>query len=183
MSRRRLSEEERTLWKGVTRSIAPLRKMLAREADETAPAAAPPAAKPRTRAKASAVAPAAPVPAEPAAPPLAPLGRRTKQRIARGRDALDGRLDLHGLTQAEAHDALFGFLRTRRARGARMVLIITGKGAGDGAGGRGVLKRMVPLWLRLPEFRELVVGFESAAIRHGGEGALYVHLRRTRGSG
>ncbi len=60
------------------------------------------------------------------------------------------------------------------------MLVITGKGArgGDDSGGRGVLKRMVPLWLRLPEFRDLVLGFESAAIGHGGEGALYVSLRQ-----
>ena len=113
-------------------------------------------------------------------PPLAPLTRRTKKRIARGAHAIDGRLDLHGMTQAEAHDALFGFLRAKQARGAKVVLVITGKGArgSDDGGGRGVLKRMVPMWLRLPEFRGLIVGFESAAIGHGGEGALYVSLRK-----
>ena len=82
-----------------------------------------------------------------------------KQRIARGRQEIDGRLDLHGMTQAEAHDALFSYLRGRQARGARLVLVITGKGVGAGEG-RGVLKRMVPLWLALPEFRDLVIGFE-----------------------
>ena len=105
-----------------------------------------------------------------------------KQRIARGRHDIDGRLDLHGMTQAEAHDALFGFLRAKQARGAKVLLIITGKGArgGDDGGGRGVLKRMVPLWLGKPECRSLVVGFEAAAIGHGGEGALYVSLRKAR---
>lgn len=66
------------------------------------------------------------------------------------------------------------------ARNARLVLVITGKGA-RGEGERGVLKRQVPHWLALPEFRTLVVGFENAHITHGGEGALYVRLRRTRG--
>ena len=109
------------------------------------------------------------------------LTRRTKKRIARGAHAIDGRLDLHGMTQAEAHDALFGFLRARQARGDKVVLVITGKGArgSDDGGGRGVLKRMVPLWLGLPEFRGLIVGFESAALGHGGEGALYVSLRKS----
>jgi len=87
------------------------------------------------------------------------------------------------MTQAEAHDALLRFLRARQARGGKVVLVITGKGlrGNDDSGGRGVLKRMVPLWLGLPELRMLVVGFESAAIGHGGEGALYVSLRRVRG--
>lgn len=88
-------------------------------------------------------------------------------------------LDLHGLTQSEAHAALLRFLRAASSRGARLVLIITGKGgarAGDGE--RGVLKRQVPQWLGLPEFRALIVGFEAAHIAHGGEGALYVRVRR-----
>jgi DNA-nicking Smr family endonuclease len=68
-----------------------------------------------------------------------------------------------------------------RARDARLVLVITGKG-GRSAGERGVLKRYVPQWLNLPEFRTLVIGFEEAHIAHGGEGALYVRVRRTRPS-
>ena len=112
------------------------------------------------------------------APPLAPLGRRLKQRIARGNRAIDGRLDLHGMTQSAAHGALLRFLHEAQARGGRIVLVITGKGGGDPTGERGVLKRQVPLWLRLPEFRSLIVGFESAGIGHGGEGALYVSLRK-----
>ena len=180
MSPRRLSDDERVLWRGVTRSIAPLRKVAKNEADDTAPIAPAPATKPRaTKAPMS----AAPAKArKPPAPPLVPLGRKTKQRIARGRSAIDGRLDLHGMTQAEAHDALFRFLRARQARGCKVVLVITGKGArgGEDGGGRGVLKRMVPLWLGLPEFRDVIIGFESAAIGHGGEGALYVSLRKSR---
>jgi DNA-nicking Smr family endonuclease len=180
MSRRRLSDDERVLWKGVTRSIAPLRKSLALEPDGAEPATAPSPPKPRAKpapATAALVAPPKRV------APLAPLTRRTKKRIARGNHAIDGRLDLHGMTQAEAHDALFGFLRAKQVRGAKVVLVITGKGArgSDDGGGRGVLKRMVPLWLRLPEFRGLIVGFENAAVGHGGEGALYVSLRKARG--
>ena len=181
MSRRRLSDDERVLWKGVTRSIAPLRKTARLEVDE-APVVAPPAAKSRARHPSPLV---KPMPAsKPAAPPpLAPLDRKMKKRIARGSRAIDGRLDLHGMTQAEAHGALFGFLRARQARGGKVVLVITGKGVrgSDDTGGRGVLKRMVPLWLGLPEFRGLVIGFESAAQSHGGEGALYVSLRKMRG--
>jgi DNA-nicking Smr family endonuclease len=181
MSPRRLSDDERVLWKGVTRSIAPLRKRTLPDAEDGERPAAPVA---KARARPVPLPSTVPktTPAKPAAPPLAALTRKTKKRIARGAHAIDGRLDLHGMTQAEAHDALFAFLRARQARGGRTVLVITGKGArgNDKGGGRGVLKRMVPLWLGLPEFRGLIAGFESAAIGHGGDGALYVSLRKER---
>jgi DNA-nicking Smr family endonuclease len=180
MTGRRLSDDEHVLWKGVTRSIVPLRKQSASDPDIAAVAPpAKPAAKSRTR-RAPAVVAERPSP-KPAPPPLTPLTRKTKQRIARGTHAIDGRLDLHGMTQDEAHRRLLSFLRGRQARGAKVVLIITGKGdRGGEGGGRGVLKRMVPLWLGLPELRGLVIGFENAAVGHGGEGALYVSLRRLR---
>lgn len=189
MTRRRLSNEEAVLWQGVIRSISPLRRLSKSKlrSEPVAPETERPAAKARlTPAPKSASKPAlAASPALPKAispPPLAPLGRKLKQRIARGAHDIDGRLDLHGFTQAEAYDALLHFLRGRQARGAKVILVITGKGArgGDPHGERGVLKRMVPLWLRLPEFRAFVIGFETAAIGHGGEGALYVTLRKGR---
>ena len=119
-------------------------------------------------------------PAKP--PPLAPLDRKLKKRVARGRTEIDARIDLHGMTQSEAHGKLMRFLRCAQADGARMALVVTGKGstarAAEHGSERGVLKRQVPLWLALPEFRPLVVGFEDAHIGHGGSGALYVRLRR-----
>jgi DNA-nicking Smr family endonuclease len=187
MSRRRLTDDEHTLWQGVARSVSPLRKRARRtaisEQGETAKTPPKPAPKLRaTIAAKSAPVPSAPPPKAAGPPPLAPLGRKLKQRIARGSHTIDGRLDLHGFTQAEAHGALLRFLRTRQAQGAKMVLVITGKGfRGDaGTGERGVLRRMVPLWLGLPEFRDHVIGFEAAGIGHGGEGALYVSLRKSR---
>lgn len=180
MSRRRLSDEERVLWQGVTRSISPLRRPVWPDADE--PAAPPPAAAKRqqkSQHKPSPIAAAQPA-VRPVPPPaLAPLGRRLRKRVGRGTQSIDGRLDLHGLTQAEAHNALAGFLHAAQGRGAGIVLVITGKG--DPHGERGVLKRQVPMWLRLPELRGMIVGFESAGLGHGGEGALYVRLRRLRG--
>jgi DNA-nicking Smr family endonuclease len=177
MTRRRLSDDERVLWRGVTRSVAPLRA-LREEPDEPSPI--PSVVKPRPKTAPAATA-AAPLPvAKPAAPPLAPLERKLRQRIARGSHPIDGRLDLHGMTQAQAHGALLHYLRARQAHGCRVVLVITGKGTRADSAARGVLKRMVPLWLMLPELRSLVVGFESASVRHGGEGALYVRLRRSR---
>jgi DNA-nicking Smr family endonuclease len=175
--RRALSPEERVLWTTVTKSIAPLRELPASDLDD--PGDPPVPARPAKRtAKSEPVVPSLPEKKSP--PPLVPLGRRMKQRVARGKDEIDGRLDLHGLTQSEAHATLLRFLRTASSRGARLVLVITGKGARGAEGERGVLKRQVPHWLALPEFRALVIGFEDAHIAHGGEGALYVRVRRMR---
>ena len=178
MSRRSLSDDERALWDTVTRAVAPLRKRKARKRDEpVVPASAPPpSAKPVRVAR---VVTAAAV-KEKAPPPLAPLGRRMRAKLARGSEAIDDRIDLHGMTQADAHAALAHFLRRAQARGARVVLVITGKGAraGDAFSERGVLKRQVPHWLESAALRPLVIGFESAGVGHGGAGALYVRLRR-----
>src|SRR5215470_17028794 len=180
MPRRNLSEDESTLWDRVTRSIVPLRRKprLAEPADAVS---FPVNAKPVPSARLSVSTPARKPAAKPA-PVLEPLGRRQKQRLARGIDEIDARIDLHGRTQGEAHAALLAFLRNAQAHGARFVLVITGKGtrAVDDWSERGVLKRQVPLWLKLPEFRAYVVGFEDAHVGHGGQGALYVRLRRAR---
>jgi len=192
MSRRRsLSDEERALWTGIARSIKPLRPShRAAEVSEPTQSAKVPIKVPaKSLAKAETSVPpreARPenVP-EKKTPALAPLGRRLKQRVARGREPIDARLDLHGFTQTQAHAALLRFLRRAQADGVRMVLVVTGKGTSKGGETheRGVLKRQVPLWLSLPEFRSLVVGFEDAHIGHGGAGALYVRLRRAQQSG
>ncbi|HJE23132.1 MAG TPA: Smr/MutS family protein [Methylorubrum populi] len=121
----------------------------------------------------------------PPAPPTAPgLERRERRGLERGTLTIEARIDLHGLYQAEAHAALVGFLLRSRAAGHARVLVVTGKG-GEGFGGqdrgfseRGVLRRSVPHWLRGPELRGLVLGFEEAARHHGGAGALYIRLRR-----
>jgi len=183
MSRKRpLSDDERVLWRTVTQSIAPLRGRKAESDEEIAApkpveARSPDGAKrnsgPRARDS------AALHPGYKPAPALAPIDRRTRQRLARGTASIDGRIDLHGLTQADAHAALARFLRQAQARDAKVVLVITGKGGGT-HDGRGVLRRQVPLWLEGVEFRSLVIGFDLAGIGHGGEGALYVRVRRGR---
>ena len=183
--RRVLSYEERVLWSTITKSMKPLRpEDAAAKAEEDV---AEPVAQPRLRASVKArpseqAAILAPSPTKPA-PIAPPLTRRAKRNLARGKQDIDARLDLHGLTQSEAHHVLLRFLRAASGRGARLVLIITGKGGRGGGNERGVLRRQVPQWLALPEFRELVVGFEDAHVAHGGEGALYVRLRRRRGAG
>ena len=120
-------------------------------------------------------------PSKPSPPPLAPIGRRERSHLSRGRKEIDARLDLHGMTQTRAHRALFGFLQRAHHDGLTFVLVITGKGKIGAESERGVLRRQVPQWLGLPEFRSLVVGFEEAHIGHGGEGALYVRVRRCEG--
>jgi DNA-nicking Smr family endonuclease len=177
--RRHLSEEERTLWESVARQIKPLRKKPRVVRSPAAPISETPAAKPWASPR-----PIAPIsaskPSKPAAPQLAPLGRRERARLSKGRNEIDARLDLHGMTQVRAHRALLGFLRRAHHDGLTFVLVITGKGEPRADAERGVLRRQVPQWLALPEFRTLVVGFEEAHIGHGGEGALYVRIRRAR---
>jgi DNA-nicking Smr family endonuclease len=175
-SRRGLSAHEQKLWSDVTRSVAPLRRQPLPSDPE--PPTAPGKSKPKpSRAPAGS--------APPAARPTVPLeafDRRLKQRLARGTEAIDVRVDLHGKTQSEAYAALSSFLRKAQRDGAKFVLVITGKGgsAREDGGERGVLKRQVPQWLGLPEFRRYVLGFEDAHHRHGGAGALYLRIRRQR---
>jgi DNA-nicking Smr family endonuclease len=176
MRRRKLDPEEREIWKQVTRSVRPLPSRRVVDTDDSEPEFSPPrrsTAKPK-----SSVAPPPAAPRSAARVSTSPLGRKEKRRLVRD-GAIHARLDLHGMTQAEAFDALRRFLRRSQMNGAKIVLVITGKGA-RGDSERGVLRRQVPHWLHLPEFREMVVGFEAAAIAHGGEGAMYVRLRRLR---
>jgi DNA-nicking Smr family endonuclease len=191
----RLSDEDRSLWERVARSAKPLARKSARlapsvpvvgrqsaaPARETAqPAAA--AQRPSMAAKPPRVSPL------PKTTPATRLDRRTVQRLSRGTISLDGRLDLHGLTQSAAHHRLLGFLQQSQRANARMVLVITGKGGTKARSAHGmsehtgVLRRAVPQWLRTPEFSVLVVGYDAAGPAHGGSGALYVRLRRRPGT-
>jgi DNA-nicking Smr family endonuclease len=178
--KRNLSEEERALWESVAKQTKPLRKKsLSAEApaDVTSEGATPATSKPAPPPKSLKI---LPVP-KPEPPPLAPLGRRERSQLSRGRKEIEARLDLHGMMQARAHRALLSFLQRAHRDGFAFVLVITGKGRTTGPESeRGILRRQVPQWLGLPEFRSLVVGFEEAHIGHGGEGALYVRIRRAR---
>lgn len=183
---RNLSPEERRLWSHVARHVKPMKgKAHPPEPEPEGKSATAPAPK-------VTLAPPVPLPPpppqkKPALPPLAPVERKTLQALRRGRKEVDSVIDLHGMRQEEAHFALISFLHRAQNSGHSVVLIITGKGgAGMGHGlfdERGVLRRMVPHWLRLPDLRSLVVGFEEASPQHGGSGALYVRLRRRRGAG
>ncbi|WP_208441034.1 Smr/MutS family protein [Bartonella raoultii] len=98
------------------------------------------------------------------------------RKISQGRYPIEARLDLHGYMQEEAYFLLKKFLQSSQQSGLRYVLVITGKGRSVGSDG--ALYRFVPYWLSTPAFRYYVHAFEQAARQHGGEGALYVWLRR-----
>jgi DNA-nicking Smr family endonuclease len=178
--RRPLTADERRLWAEVARLVKPL-------PGRTVPAEAPPPPPPAIEAPAPGpLKPKAPVRTNfpraappPVAPPAPGLDRKTSRALARGRRAVEGVLDLHGLTQAEAHARLIAFLTRAQAEERTLVLVVTGKGGAE-PGDRGVLRRMTPHWLRLPALRPIVLGFEEAAPHRGGAGALYVRLKRPR---
>ena len=177
---RRLSAEEIELWLTVTRGVArrpgsgspqlpqPRKdaELQASEAGNNLPKGA------------SAEPPPSPVERK-SPPPLAPLERRLRQNLARGRAAPDAAIDLHGMRRHEAFAALREFLARAQIAGARLVLVVTGKGRVASEGGAaGVLRKSVPIWLRGAEYHAIVLGFEEASRLHGGAGALYVRLRR-----
>lgn len=187
--RRRLTDAEITLWLAIAGTVRPREGARLPMVSSTA---APQAATPRPSplpvsaardGRAPFLPPYVPPVSGPRAgpPPLAPIEKRLRQRITRGQVDIEAALDLHGLTQPEAHAALTGFLRARAASGARLVLVVTGKGRprmSAGSGEIGILRRAVPQWLRADELRGIVMGFEEAGLPHGGLGALYVRLRR-----
>lgn len=179
---RPLSESELALWRQVARTVKPLPGKAAVEPEPELPV---PPAKVEEHSLAPAIV-AVSARQKPASPPLAPLERRMRIQLRRGRLEIEAAIDLHGMRQDEAHVALQGFLRREQGRGTRLALVVTGKGSlGASLFGeeRGILRRMVPHWLRLPDLRPLVLGFEEAEQRHGGSGALYVRLRRLRENG
>lgn len=185
---RLLSKEELVLWCHATVDVKPrVHKSLPKFAgellsppptmSESAPARKTASAQPN----ASAARQQTKSPLAPALTPLAPLDRRLRRRLSSGRADVDDVIDLHGMTQAKAHQALETFLWRAAGSGAKIVLIITGKGNPQndaGAGERGVLRRYAPQWLRGSSLRSIVLSVEEAARPHGGSGALYVRLRR-----
>jgi DNA-nicking Smr family endonuclease len=177
---RRLSAEEIELWLNVTRGVA-----------RRPGSGSPQLPRPRNEAELQAseagnnlpkgaCAATLPSPVErKAPPPLAPLERRLRQKLARGRAAPDAAIDLHGMRRQDAFAALREFLARAQIAGARLVLVVTGKGrSASEDGAAGVLRKSVPNWLRGADYRAIVLGFDEASRPHGGAGALYVRLRR-----
>jgi DNA-nicking Smr family endonuclease len=115
----------------------------------------------------------------PRIPPLdhfSGIDRANAERLKRGLHRIEARLDLHGMTQAEAYRALSTFIRASRDAGRRCVLVITGRGLGQSR--PGILKSSVPRWLEEPELRPHVLAIAPAQPHHGGPGATYLLLRR-----
>lgn len=180
-----LSPEDRELWGKVTRTLTPLDADRARDLEKALAKAveeAPEKTVETPRTATAIKAPAATRP--PKAPlPLHQLEHRYRRKVVRGVKAIDARIDLHGLTQHQAHDRLRGFLHQAQARRHQIVLVITGKGGPNEHAymdERGVLRRMVPQWLAMPDLRSVVIGYEEAHASHGGAGALYVRIRKRR---
>lgn len=174
--RRSLSPDEVRIWRAVVRDVAPLPGRDAALPEEALP---PPVVTPP------------PLPEPPVFPPLksvaAPLpslrhgsspgvDKRTAQRLQRGDMVVDARLDLHGLSQDSAHAALLSFVGRAYESGRRCLLVITGKGREGG----GVLRAQVPRWLNDSPLRERVLSFSYARPRDGGDGALYILVKRRR---
>lgn len=179
MSRRDdLSPDDRRIWARVAGSVTPAKP---KKAPRITPGAAvvdpPPAPHPKGMAKSRAAPPSYTPTLSANRPRGLPeeLEPRRQRRLSRERDPIEARIDLHGFGRFQAQDALTAFLIGAQARGCRSVLVITGQGR---RGGTGVIRASVHEWLQGPALRGVVSGFASAARRHGGDGALYVTIRR-----
>ena len=176
-----LAADDAALWHKIAATAKPLKKKK--------PPPPKPATPPRDEAPPPKKVRAAPPPPQMPAPTpkqraleagkAVDLDRRTAERLKRGQLPIEGRIDLHGMTQDDAHAALARFIAASRAMGRRCVLVITGKGRPNAEGG-GVLKQAVPRWLNEPSLRAQILAFVGAQPKDGGGGALYVLLKRIR---
>ncbi len=182
-----LSSGDEALWDHVTQDVKPMKARPKKTPPKTPASLKSAPRRPRAKALTPEVAPLAPGPI-PGSAPGSGLDGRTQTRLRRGQMAIEARLDLHGMTQAQAHEALDNFLARAQDQGKRCVLVVTGKG-GKAAEDpdnmfaerrTGVLRAAVPRWLGEGGNRARVLSFDTAQPRHGGEGALYVLLRRRR---
>jgi len=173
-SRRRVvRDDEARLFDAAMRGVEPLAGRGGEALDETGAKAAP-------KTKRSAAAPPPPSRRTPM-PELRPgratdLDARTMERLRRGRVRPEARLDMHGMTQDEAHRAVVGFIAASRSAGRRCVILITGRGRAKLGGG--ILREQTPRWLNLQPTRGNILGFAEAQPKDGGAGALYVLLKK-----
>ena len=176
MAKRRPSPDELDLWHRATHDTVRLGHRRARS--PAAPPSRSPAPPQPSTPRPAPVSKSAPPPPELSHGRSAGLDKRSAERLKRGRLAVEATVDLHGLTQAEAHDRLDAFLEESVRQGRRCVLVITGKGMWRE--GAGVLRQLVPRWLNERPNRARVLAFDHAQQRDGGAGALYVLLKRRR---
>jgi DNA-nicking Smr family endonuclease len=184
---RRLTSEEMRLWKRVERTVTPIespqaKRKMEKDIDDWLENASSLSAK---KDQISLHRPQL----EPYYPPIPESSRlkaqlkvgaiddKTARKLTKGRVSIDAKIDLHGMTQEQAHRALARFLKNAFFSGYRMVLVITGKGPS----GQGVLRRLVPVWISGSDLAAYVSGQREAHITHGGAGALYLRIRRNPG--
>lgn len=196
--RQRLSPADRVIWERLKETVAPLHPVTPEGKPPSEPVAHPLAKPGRTSSEKPDLprrilpglhSAALPRPDHaPSQPPSPRMDRKRFEKLRRGRLDPEARIDLHGMTAERAHGALTGFVAQAHASGLRLVLVITGKGrstsdvmAGDGA--QGILRRNVPLWLTMPPNSHRILHMAAAHRRHGGEGAFYVYLARSRTRG
>ena len=178
-NRRSLTVEERRLWAEVTQTVKSRMGAHAVSISEGLEAVKIPT----QEKKKVEVEPTLPVnPGRSKELPLAPIEKRFRQRLIRGRREISIKLDLHGMRQSQAHASLIEALRRAQSNEEKLILVVTGKGSAKSSKDEeiGILRRMVPHWLAAPELRSIVLGFETASAIHGGDGALYVRIRRKR---
>jgi DNA-nicking Smr family endonuclease len=195
---RNLNSEERKLWQKVAETAQPMHARRMSDTPKTEPVSpqktkTPPAPRdPIGAFQVGALSPAkgprhhlAPSIEDAVAAAPVQMDRKNYDRLRKGKMVPEAKIDLHGMTMSQAHPALVNFVMRNHGRGARLVLVITGKGKSADDGGpipvrHGVLKHQVPQWLALPPLRGVVLQVTQAHQKHGGGGAYYVYLRRTR---
>ena len=181
MSRRDdLSPEDRRIWARVASSVTPSKpkkapRVIPGAVDPDPPAAPLPKGPVKARPAAANYSPPLPAPVRARGLPEE-LEPRRQRRLSRERDPIEAKIDLHGFGRFQAQDALTAFLIGAQTRGYRAVLVVTGQGR---RGGTGVIRASVHEWLQGPALRGVVSGFAPAARHHGGDGALYVTIRRS----
>lgn len=181
---RRPTPEERALWAKAMVDAKPLKRRVRKtEAPSAEPLPPETSKKPKKTGRIPPPPPPPPPPAPPAkapievAPRLAPgIDKRTAERFRKGQREIEGRLDLHGMTQDAAWRRLVSTIERAHRDGKRALLVITGKGSSGG----GVLRTTVPRWLTEAPLKPLVLAHAPAQPKDGGSGALYVLLRRKR---
>ena len=175
--KRSLSKAEKLLWKAYTRDVTPIHTYRLTEPIDVEPDQASSVAPPKPLSRKTVPAPqtktrsAISSPLDPGQ--ISNIDRSTARKFTTGRLPIEDRLDLHGFNQEQAHIRLNRFIEQAHDYGLRCVLVITGKGCG-------VLKRQVPMWLNMPRLRPHILAFNHARRCDGGEGALYVLIRRKR---
>jgi DNA-nicking Smr family endonuclease len=179
--RRHPSRDELLLWRHAVRDAAPLKGKSTSEPEPEPEESEPPP--PSTPKPVVTNAPPPPKPKQ-ALPILASgtavdLDKRSAERLKRGQMAIEGRLDLHGQTQDQAHRALNSFIERAYVLGQRCLIVVTGKGDKPD-GSIGVLRSKVPHWLNDTHLRPMILAFSQARPQHGGAGALYVLIKRRR---